>query len=335
MTHTHSPSKSVQAAAADWFARELQGPLNTADSAALGQWLKASPKHQLAYEQCRHLWLMSSALGDLPAVAEELRLVRRLARKPRVSAWRHLGQIAAAGLVGLSIWFTLLQLGADRYETAVGEQYLVRLEDGSSILLNTNSRVRVDYGDEERLIYLERGEAFFRVATNAQRPFIVNAHDSQVQALGTAFNVDLSTKNISVAVSEGVVKISTRGTGALQGIAELQHGQGVSYQPTASHARPVAVDLEKVTAWQARKLLFDNERLSDAIAEHNRYTEQPILLAGNLGDQRISGVFNIGDTESLIFALRKTFDVHVLVEPDSIRVSPATSVKATEPFPAF
>ncbi len=328
MNNTHRLSKSVQAAAADWFARELRGPLSAADSAALGQWLNASAEHQLAYEQCRHLWLMSSALGELPELAEELRSVRRLAQKRPASIWRHLGQIAAVALVGLSLWFGLVHLGPDTYETAVGEQHLVRLEDGSSILLNTNSRVTVDYQDEARLIDLEQGEAFFRVAHNPRRPFIVNAQDSQVQAIGTAFNVDLSTDNIHVAVTEGVVKVSTRGKGALQAIAKVQHGEGLSYLPTASQADPVSVDLKKVTAWQARKLLFDNERLSDAIAEHNRYTEQPILLAGDLGDQRISGVFNIGDTESLIFALRKTFDVHVLVEPDSIRVLPATSVKS-------
>ena len=329
MKQQHSSSESVQAAAADWFAKEQRGPLSAADEAALQQWLQSSAEHQLAYAQCRHLWLMAKALGGMPEMAMELRATRRLAKSPRNSAriWRHLGQVAAVGLVGLTCWFALQQFGAGNYETAIGEQQLVRLDDESRIMLNTNSRVRVRYNDEQRLIYLERGEAFFTVAKNPERPFIVNVRDSQVQALGTAFNVALSTDTINVAVTEGVVEVSTQGAGpSLQTIAELKPGQGLSYRATQARAIPVQVDLEKVTAWQAHKLLFDNARLADAIAEHNRYTEQHIVLVdNNLRDQRISGVFNIGDTDSLIFALKTTFDARVQVKPDRILVLPADS----------
>ncbi len=330
MKQQHSSSDAIQTTAADWYARELGGRLNDDDKAALQSWLQEDPAHQLAYSQCENIWLMTKTLEDSSVVGDELEAMARL-ESPAMPAgspgfarayWPIFARAAAVITVGIGIFLSIQQLGEERYSTAIGEQRLVRLDDGSQILLNTQTRVRVDYAPEERSIYLDNGEAFFSVAKDATRPFIVNVDGSQLQALGTAFNVDLSKQDIAVVVTEGVVEVSTRtDADTLQTVAQLQVGQGARYQADHHQVTPKVANLEKVTAWQSRKMYFDNELLADAIAEHNRYTGQQIVLADEqLGTQHISGVFNIGDTESLVFALKQSFNADVRQDDDRILI---------------
>jgi transmembrane sensor len=93
------------------------------------------------------------------------------------------------------------------FQTAIGEQAAVGLPDGSSFDLNTNSRVWVDYSKRARVVYLERGEAFFKVAHDPLRPFWVHAGDRRVRAVGTAFNVYLRPRGAEVTVREGTVNV--------------------------------------------------------------------------------------------------------------------------------
>src|SRR6202011_1589324 len=121
----------------------------------------------------------------------------------------------AAGLGAIVLggaWNLYKQQEETRFQTAIGERAAVGLPDGSSIDLNTNSRVWVDYTERRRVIRLERGEAFFKVAHDTQRPFWVHAGDSWVRAVGTAFNVYLRPTGPVVTVSEGTVNVVSAGS---------------------------------------------------------------------------------------------------------------------------
>ncbi|MFC6632803.1 FecR family protein [Microbulbifer taiwanensis] len=305
--------ESIRAAAADWFARQRSGAMSARECEALEHWLQEDARHQLAFAQCRQLWLMTDMLADDPELSGELEALRKQAR--RTPRWRALVQIAAVFLVAVAAMLVQRHFSVDYYQTGIGGQQLVHLDDGSTLMLNTGSRVGVRYTGAQRSIYLERGEAFFMVAKNPQRPFVVHAAGSEVRALGTAFNVALRSGDIRVAVTQGLVEVNAEDTaGKRRSLAKLHPGQGLRYvagDPPAE-AEVSAVNLEKVTAWQASKIYFDNERLENAIAEYNRYTTRKMVLVGDtLAGERISGVFNIGDADALAFALEESFGARI------------------------
>jgi len=118
------------------------------------------------------------------------------------------------GLVALGayqLWF------ADQYRTAIGEQRLVRLSDGTRVSLNSDSQVVVDYDTVQRRVRLKRGEAFFEVAKDMERPFIVSAGAREVTALGTAFVVRYEEGRTAVTLVEGKVAVTSAGIAPLGG----------------------------------------------------------------------------------------------------------------------
>ena len=321
-------SDNVRAEAATWFAKQQGGRLTASEASAFEKWQNADPRNRLAYEQCAHLWLMTSSLRAAPKIAEERAIAQRLVarRSGFESRWRAIAAVAAVVVVGFTFYAIGMRPHYTEYATAVGEQELVHLDDGSNVTLNTQSRLQVRYSEGERLVVLQQGEAFFSVAKNAARPFVVEARGSRVQALGTAFNVALSAADIEVAVTEGTVAVSTGEASAKEGtqsavLAKLSAGEGVRYAPGQHDGDKFKVNLEQVTAWQSRKIYFDNERLTDAIADYNRYTKQRVVLVDRqLADQRISGVFNMGDMDSFTFALQQTFNARIVINANRVLV---------------
>ncbi|WP_160152755.1 FecR domain-containing protein [Microbulbifer sp. ALW1] len=312
--------KSIRAQAADWLARQQSGAMSAAESDALEQWLQANPLHRQAFAQCQQLALMTDFLKEDPELNAGLPEIRKAVRRRAQSLrapyqWRWLGAIAATILVLVAGVIARDNYAIDYYQTEIGGQRVVHLEDGSTLMLNTNTRVGVRYQRKQRSLFLERGEAFFMVAKNPERPFVVAVRGSEVRALGTAFNVALQADRVQVGVTQGIVEVRAEdATGETQQLAKMLPGEGVRY--TATNPRDssgvVPVNLDQVTAWQTHRIYFDNERLEDAIAEYNRYTTRKMVLVGDaLTNQRISGVFNIGDADGLAFALEQGFGARI------------------------
>ncbi|TLM76711.1 FecR family protein [Microbulbifer harenosus] len=324
MSPTHTTDKAprkldgtIREQAADWLARQQSGTMSAAESDALEHWLQVDGRHRQAFAQCQQLGLMTAFLKDDPELNAGLPEIRKAVRRRSrfYSQWRWVSGIAAVVLVAVAALLVRDYYAIDYYQTGIGDQRVVHLEDGSTLMLNTDSRVGVRYRRAQRALFLERGEAFFMVAKNPSRPFVVNVQGSEVRALGTAFNVALQAGNVRVAVTQGVVEVRAQDAGGEpRQLAKMLPGQGVRY----TAARPgdnsgvMPVNLEQVTAWQTRRIYFDNERLEDAIAEYNRYTTRKMVLVGDaLADQRISGVFNIGDADGLAFALEQGFGARI------------------------
>lgn len=317
--------ESIEKVAADWVAREDSGALSAAEQRALDHWIRQDERHRLAYANCRQLGLMTDLLAGDEELQAEIVGARRRARR-RAFGWKALLQLAAVMLLALGATWLQQYFAVDYYQTQIGEQRVVHLEDGSTLMLNTDSRVGVRYTGGQRSLFLERGEAFFMVAKNPQRPFVVNVRGSEVRALGTAFNVALRAGDARVAVTQGVVEVRAEDAGGRQRrLARMLPGEGFSYSPQrpGRNSGVATVNLEKVTAWQTNRIYFDNDRLEDALAEYNRYTTRKVVLVGDeLAGERISGVFNIGDTDALAFALKESFGARINQSERRILVLP-------------
>jgi transmembrane sensor len=172
--------------AADWFAQVRSGEMDAATERSWLQWIE-NDSHQKAYEQCELAWELSAELRNSAALTTLL--TRATRPKWRVAVWQ-IGLAASAVAVGLIAWLFLSRPAIIEYSTAVGEQRTVSLADGSTALLNTDSRVQTQFSRHLRRITLIRGEALFSVSHDPSRPFEVHALQGVTTAVGTQFDVE-------------------------------------------------------------------------------------------------------------------------------------------------
>ena len=265
----------------------------------------------------------------------------RNAHSGRRPAWHAAAAAMVLVIVGLVWGGATHLLGSPTYSTAVGEQRTITLEDGSIVYLNTNSEVAIAFADEERRIFLKHGEARFDVAKNPARPFVVQTSQATVRALGTIFNVQVASTNTAVAVLEGRVEVVSRdalenvgarrapdapitedagGSGpAVKRSARVQlaAGEQAAVTPKGEILANAGPPLDRVKAWTERRLVFREDRLSDVVAEFNRYHEQQLRIDDpTLAEHRISGTFTVQDVTSLVQFLERYEHVEVDETPE-------------------
>jgi transmembrane sensor len=185
------------------------------------------------------------------------------------------------------------------YSTKTGEQRLVRLADGSSVRLDTDSRIDVAFSPGARNVTLEHGQAFFDVAHDMTRPFLVAAGPVTVRAVGTRFDVRAYQAQATVTLIEGVVEV--RRDGATPQIWTLRPGQQVA---TSTAAAPRAVNVEAATSWTSGRVVFQGIPLGAAVEEINRYSIHKIVLrAPAAAATPVTGSFETGDTDAFVSAV--------------------------------
>jgi transmembrane sensor len=240
---------------------------------------------------------------------------------------RWLGAVAAALVASVlaiaGIYYGLgWHPGSREFSTALGEQRVVELDDGSVVHLNTQSRLEVRFSDTKRDIRLLTGEALFKVHHDVSRPFRVLTSDAAIQALGTEFNVYRREEGTTVSVLEGRVSVvsgsvSSKSQVTAPSDTEAQHTQASTRaarleagQRARVDAGRIAVtrvdDMGELAVWRQRRLIFKSTPLPEIVAEFNRYNRVPHLeLRGPAAAERaFSGIFDADDPESLIDLLR-------------------------------
>ena len=211
------------------------------------------------------------------------------------------GSLAQAGEGGTA----QVVADGDMIRTAVGEQRVITLSDGSVVTLNTATRIRVAMSQSRRLIWLDSGQALFDVAHDSSRPFVVRARDKEVIALGTVFEVSINAaQKVEVTLAEGRVVVNdvSRGDRAPEPISILEPGQHLVAASITSV--PATVNVERQLMWRERLVEFNNERLVDAVAELNRYSKDKIRLKdSSAGNLRISGIYDVDDPAAFVSAV--------------------------------
>lgn len=333
--------------AALWVARLDRG-LSDAEEAKLREWLSEDASHGDMLLTTAGLWDKMEDLSRLSSLFDRPRQVR-----PR-PAWRWPAAMAASivGVLLATLW--LLPISpepatspmAGHYETAVGEQAVVNLADGSELTLNTHSRVRVDYSRQARILRLERGELHIDVAHDAERPLSVLVQDKIVQAVGTAFNVRMTHgQRVELIVSEGKVAVregvsgseserqARRPLGAADVLAVNGGEKLVLGNTTQAVQRLDPKALSDTLSWREGKLVFRGETLARALEEINRYTTTQFEFADPaLAEIRIAGLFQTGDVPGLLNALEQNFAIRAESLPGNrVRLSSAAQDSQHDP----
>jgi transmembrane sensor len=343
--------------AADWLVAN-RAELSARERETFVAWLKVSPVHVEEYlgvaavardlrEACAELAASTDSLVALAReAAEEPTPIGSVSitvpRDSRRGRWPVAAVVwGALGVVCLSLlgWWnfsfrpsrhaTVDAATTFRFSSRHGEQQTHRLPDDSVIHLNTDTSVTVRLSAAERLVTLESGEADFEVAHELKRPFRVLAGSAQVIDLGTQFDVRVESDVAVITVVEGRVAVGPRSPAA--GANSVANPQAAFVELSANEQlrvaqwppdAPVAADARGKTSWMRRQITFEHEPLSSVAKEFNRYASKPIVITTPaLGNQEISGVFTIDDTDEFIAFLRSLKGVHVEVTESRILVS--------------
>ena len=301
--------------AAAWFSRERSGEMTADDALALQAWLDADPVHQQAYAEMRHAWGEAAAVrADPQVMAIREHWLASHAKRRRLSAVRAIAAsvavlVAAGAGVGVWQWATGPRPFVDRtYKTALGEQRVVELPDGSEVTLNTDTVLRTRADGEKRLVYLEKGQAFFEVAKDGGHPFVVTAAGRTVTALGTAFDVRLDDDAFKVTLVEGKVRVEASAPAMDPKSVKVQATEMVAgsqlVAPDDEQWRLTRTNVITETSWTRGQLVFEDEPLGDVVEELNRYSARKMVIAdASLTAMPISGTFKVGDVERFIHAV--------------------------------
>jgi transmembrane sensor len=197
-------------------------------------------------------------------------------------------------------------------QTSVGETRVLALDDGSRVVLDTSSRLRVAYTAAARDVELLGGRAHFEVAKDAHRPFRVRTTSAEVVAVGTMFDVSALPTRTTVTLIEGRVNVRTIAdiAKAEPRFEALTPGEQLGITGDGLLLEKKVVKIENVTAWQRGTIVLDDMALPEALDALNRYSSTRIVILGeSLQRQRVSGVFRIGDVETEVSALQRYFDL--------------------------
>lgn len=285
--------------ASGWYFRLQADDVSPEEHTAFAAWKAQGPAQERAWAE---------VIGLLGALRDPARNIRQGERaewqRKRPSRWQ---RWAVAAAVVLTVTAAGLQTPwPDRwradYATETGESRAFQLADGSRVQLNTDSALQISLDGHQRQVRLLRGEAWFEVTRDPDRPFVVQADDGWVKVVGTRFSVARRSAQTQVLVEQGKVEVNA-GRGAS---VFLEPGRGVAYHD--GQLDPVQpFDPAARFAWRQRQLVFRQQPLAEVVAELNRYWPGKVLVLGDaLRERKVSGVFEIDKPEAVLKALTHT-----------------------------
>jgi transmembrane sensor len=314
-------AKAIKARAADWLERCDREDWSETDQALLDAWLAESMAHRTAYWRLEAAWDRTARLAALRAPS----------REPLVPIARRQILPVLAGIAAVFALIAVLGIGAmlllrpgDRtFATGVGGHEVVAFADGSKIELNTDTALRARMTTQERIVWLDRGEAFFQVKHDPAHPFVVMVGDRRVTDLGTQFIIRSDRNNLEVAVLDGRVWFDAPDNRASSQTSLLTSGDVATVNADKiSVTRRTAHELATELAWRNGVLVFKHQPLADVVREFNRYNARKIIIADDtIGNLKIYGTFRTEDVDLFAHVVQVAFQLNVENEGNRIVIS--------------
>jgi transmembrane sensor len=343
----------IYSEASEWFVNCRSGALDDAGRRKFDAWLRQSPQHLSAYLELAAIWDEGPALDqerrwDIDTLIDEavadqsnvttLTIPPTVRVSPMISHARWAAVVAFIAL-GLAAFVWVYMFREPIYVTQIGEQRSITLPDGSTMELNSRSKVRVRYSEQERALELLEGQALFRVAKNPSRPFIVTSDGTRVRAVGTQFDVNKKREGTVVTVVEGRVSVLTNVPDAridpvtvnvTESMPQLPHENNAGAGILLAAGEQIAVndkaaekiqqpDVPRAIAWTQKQLVFKAATLTEVAEEFNRYNQRQLIVQDpELYEFHISGVFASSDPGALLQFLRERAGVDVVERENAI-----------------
>lgn len=343
-----SESDVIHEVATDWFLKMRDGDLSEEEFNKWKAWISSDFSHEKIFDEIASFWELSSRLTDVKTpISDELNLdtydgekpvVEYISQSKQLSAQSYVTRALASAAVILLLFGTywlsnsdlFMRLEDETYYTSAGEHRTITLSDGTEITLGAQSEIDVKYSPKTRKINFSKGEAYFDVAKDVDRPFVVQAGPRVVRAVGTAFNINIGLRDIEVTVIEGKVdvspaqlpsqdinkEVSNQLPESSASSAQLIVGDLVSYDRSGNLSDIEKIDPVLTVSWRHGTMIFVDKPLVSVIYEVNRYSDTHISIVDkSIEELRITGTVQQKEVRDWLIGLEKALPIR-LVETD-------------------
>lgn len=300
--------------AAYWHLK-LQEPEVSADEIQAALDWQAEPQNRAAFDRVAAFWNAWPARPRIPRAETQI-------PPGRPMPWRAAAALVLAMVLGAGFFLyprsPVVDVVVREYATPVGQIDTVLLPDGTKAVLGAATSIHVRFADDVRHVQLAGGEALFEVAKDAERPFVVEMPNGSARALGTQFIVHRGPDEATVTVLEGRVRVTPPEWRAGAPV-DVVAGHQVALETDGTLGRVLAVDLRDAGSWRAGRLVFAERTLRSVVADLNRYSQQPVIVAdASLADLRISGTVKVDQLDAWLEALGIMLDARLVRDEDGV-----------------
>ncbi len=301
----------IEAEAAAWLEHRNHATWTDVDQSAFDIWLAQSLAHRIAYLRLEEAWRFADRLAALKSETP-----RRESRPG--NGWGRVikGSLAACAMVAavaIAIPFYSTKPTEKIYATGVGGSKRLALADGSQIELNTDTVIRIAKDGQTRKVWLDKGEAYFQVVHDANRPFVVVAGKHRLLDLGTKFLVREDKDRLRVSVLEGRVQYEASSRKSSMQPTFLGAGDVlVATAKSQSVSRAGTTEISNALGWRMGVITLDNATLADAATEFNRYSSHKLVITDPAAARlRIMGTFQAGNADAFAAVAQDIFKLHI------------------------
>jgi len=311
--------EELMAQARAWYVRLADEQAGASEWEIFTLWLEENSLHVDAYNRVE--LVLTDIYAAQPRTATKNNVVL-LSPRPRPSKLHmRVAGIAALMIAALTLFMATnifqTQPVYTQYATNIGGHEDIILKDGTKISLNTNTQIRVAMSRKTRTVTIKRGEAYFEIAPDNKRPFMVLAQGTTITDIGTAFSVYGSDQALTVSVVDGIVDMSTDAQ-----VVRLKQGQQAVQIRGDSNIAVNVIDIENISTWRDGVLVFEDAALSSIVPELNRYFNTPITLSGDqVANLTFSGVLNINDQDTLLGSMKALMPIKTETQNGQIILS--------------
>jgi transmembrane sensor len=314
-------NEKIKDDALSWIIKEKEG-LNQEEKKSLEKFLNNSLNAQ-EYNKCQNFFADLNGLEDI----DKNNIKQNIDNDKKVLKFNKVFTPIAASILLISFlsYFYYDEeklLYTKTYQTYNTKKVNIHLPDDSLIDLDAKSILNVNYYKHKRLVNFPTGKAVFSISKNKDRPFIIRSNNTQIEVIGTKFEV-ISVQNINtINVIEGIVRVSNILNEKTKNLIVLKKGESFTLNNKGKNLKLGNININNIAKWKEDLLKFDNITLKDAFKEFKRYTDRKIILKDyEVENFRISGIFSIKDIDKFINSLGEIYDLNIVKNKNEIQLS--------------
>ncbi len=316
----------------------LSGSISEQERILLNNWRKQNPKNNKLFEEYAKTWELSNINKDIAEIdieAEWNTLKNNITenvvslnpkQNKKISSLQYFIRIAAVFIilaVSITSVYYFFNQGSQKDYLSVNGPNEVSLSDGSQISLNHNTELKYPkkFAKDKRLVILENGEAYFDVAHNKEKPFIINTGEIVIEVIGTSFNVSTlpESNEIVVIVNSGKVAVYRKNNENDKII--LQSGEKGTFIKEEKRLEKTENVDENYKSWKTKKLVFKNKKLKSIVKTINKIYQSNIIINDEIKDCRYTSTFDNLSLDAILTILQSTFDLKIDKKEDAIEIS--------------